>query len=163
MEQRSQSSSLNLPEQFDVELKPKGEEMSASRSNASQLGHNDDIVDFNDVNADQIGSSLDTVNKGVADQLIRGGIIRQPFSVASALLDEMTKISRARHTREDQMFPLNLGLAKEHLEKNQELHEKMAKIMTHMDLLTKHVMGGGYKVLNAVGSSSGVALDDAQF
>ena len=30
--------------------------MSASRSNASQLRHNDDIVDFNDVNADQIGS-----------------------------------------------------------------------------------------------------------
>ncbi|WMV33081.1 hypothetical protein MTR67_026466, partial [Solanum verrucosum] len=41
--------------------------------------------------------SLDTVNKGVVDQLIRGGIMRQPFAVASALLDEITKINRVCH------------------------------------------------------------------
>ncbi|WMV50528.1 hypothetical protein MTR67_043913 [Solanum verrucosum] len=39
----------------------------------------------------------------------------------------------------------------------------MAKIMTQMDLLTKHVMGSGYKSVNAVGASSGVCPDDAQF
>uniref|UniRef100_M1DX90 Integrase core domain containing protein n=1 Tax=Solanum tuberosum TaxID=4113 RepID=M1DX90_SOLTU len=32
-----------------------------------------------------------------------------------------------------------------------------------MDLLTKHVMGSGYKSVNAVGASSGVSPDDAQF
>ncbi|WMV18596.1 hypothetical protein MTR67_011981 [Solanum verrucosum] len=36
----------------------------------------------------------------------------------------------------------------------------MAKIMTQMDLLTKHVMGGGYKAVNVVGASSGVNPDD---
>ncbi|WMV41905.1 hypothetical protein MTR67_035290 [Solanum verrucosum] len=39
----------------------------------------------------------------------------------------------------------------------------MAKIMTQMDLLTKYVMGGGYKDMNAVGANSGVSPNDAQF
>uniref|UniRef100_M1DMU9 Uncharacterized protein n=1 Tax=Solanum tuberosum TaxID=4113 RepID=M1DMU9_SOLTU len=34
-----------------------GEEMSVNGSNASLIGHNDDIRDLNDVNADKIGSS----------------------------------------------------------------------------------------------------------
>ena len=45
--------------------------------------------------------SLDTVNKGIADQLVRGGLMRQTFEAALVLLDEMTKINRAWHTRED--------------------------------------------------------------
>ncbi|WMV38293.1 hypothetical protein MTR67_031678 [Solanum verrucosum] len=32
-----------------------------------------------------------------------------------------------------------------------------------MNLLMKHVMGGGYKVVNAVGTNSGVSPDDVQF
>jgi len=39
----------------------------------------------------------------------------------------------------------------------------MAKIMIQMDLLTKHVMGSGYKSVNAVGASSGVSPDEVQF
>ncbi|WMV41898.1 hypothetical protein MTR67_035283 [Solanum verrucosum] len=39
----------------------------------------------------------------------------------------------------------------------------MAKIMTQIDLFTKHVMGGGYKDMNVVGANSGVSPDDAQF
>jgi len=34
--------------------------------------------------------SLDSVNKGVADQLVREGIMQQPFEKASTLIDEMT-------------------------------------------------------------------------
>ena len=73
--------------------------------------------------------SLDTVNKGVADQLIRGGIMRQSFAVASALLDEMIKINWTWHTREDHVSPLNIGLTKEQMIKNQERDENMAKMM----------------------------------
>uniref|UniRef100_M1DXN6 Uncharacterized protein n=1 Tax=Solanum tuberosum TaxID=4113 RepID=M1DXN6_SOLTU len=95
--------------------------------------------------------SLDSVNKCVEDQLIRGGIIRQPFDIASVLLDEMTKINRAWYTREDQVSPLNFGLAKEQLEKNQERDDNMAKMITQMTLLTKHVTGSGYEAMNPAG------------
>ncbi|KAK4724079.1 hypothetical protein R3W88_026858 [Solanum pinnatisectum] len=66
----------------------------------------------------------------------------------------MTKINHAWYTREDQLSPLTLRLKKEQLEKNQERDENMAKMMTQMMLLTKHVMGGGYK---------DASLDDAKF
>ncbi|WMV41956.1 hypothetical protein MTR67_035341 [Solanum verrucosum] len=49
------------------------------------------------------------------------------------------------------------------MERNQERDKNMAKKMTQMDLLTKHVMGGGSKAMNVVGASSGVSLDDTQF
>lgn len=34
----------------------------------------------------------------------------------------------------------------------------MSKIMTQMDLFTKHVMGGGYNTVNKVGVSSSMNL-----
>ncbi|WMV49882.1 hypothetical protein MTR67_043267 [Solanum verrucosum] len=49
------------------------------------------------------------------------------------------------------------------MENNQERDESIAKIMTKKDLLTKHVIGGGHKAVNAVGGNSGVNPDDAQF
>ncbi|WMV41160.1 hypothetical protein MTR67_034545 [Solanum verrucosum] len=98
--------------------------------------------------------SLDTFVDGVADQLILGGIMRQPFSVASTLLDYMTKLNQSCHTRKDNVSPFNVGLTKEQMEKNQECDENMAKMMAQMDLLTKHVIGGGSKVVNVVGASS---------
>ncbi|KAK4729759.1 hypothetical protein R3W88_022747 [Solanum pinnatisectum] len=44
--------------------------------------------------------SLDSVNKGVVDQLVRGGIMLQPFEVALFLLDEMTRINQAWYSQE---------------------------------------------------------------
>uniref|UniRef100_M1DXZ1 Integrase core domain containing protein n=1 Tax=Solanum tuberosum TaxID=4113 RepID=M1DXZ1_SOLTU len=88
--------------------------------------------------------------------------MRQTFDIASTLLDEMTKINRAWYTREDQVSPLNLGLTNEQLKKNQERDENMAKIMIQMDLLTKHVMESGYKVVNAVGANS-MSPNEMQF
>ncbi|WMV41369.1 hypothetical protein MTR67_034754 [Solanum verrucosum] len=41
------------------------------------------------------------MNKGVANELIRGGIMSQPFVVALVLLDEMTKICRAWYVMHD--------------------------------------------------------------
>ncbi|WMV46247.1 hypothetical protein MTR67_039632 [Solanum verrucosum] len=89
--------------------------------------------------------------------------MRQLFDIASALLDETTKINRAWHIREDQVSPLNIGLIKEQMENNQERDENMATIMTQMDLSTKHVMGGGYKAVNAISAKSGGNLNDTQF
>ncbi|WMV32979.1 hypothetical protein MTR67_026364 [Solanum verrucosum] len=89
--------------------------------------------------------------------------MRQPFNIVSALLDEMTKINCTWYTMEDQVPPLNLGLTKEQIEKNQERDENIAIIMTQMDLLTKHVIQGCSKVVNAVVASSRVSLNDAKF
>ncbi|WMV18449.1 hypothetical protein MTR67_011834 [Solanum verrucosum] len=46
--------------------------------------------------------SLDSVNKGVANQLSPGGLMQQPYIIAAKLLDGMTKINRVWYTREDQ-------------------------------------------------------------
>ncbi|WMV46273.1 hypothetical protein MTR67_039658 [Solanum verrucosum] len=81
----------------------------------------------------------------------------KPFAVASALLDEMTEIKRASHTREDQMFHLNLGLTKEQLEKNQERDKKMAKITTQMDLLKKH----SWEVVIRLSMRFGLVVEDS--
>ncbi|KAK4716234.1 hypothetical protein R3W88_014572 [Solanum pinnatisectum] len=45
--------------------------------------------------------SCDAVNTGLAYHLNQGGIVRQPFVVASRLLDEMKKINQAWYTKED--------------------------------------------------------------
>ncbi|WMV09312.1 hypothetical protein MTR67_002697 [Solanum verrucosum] len=51
--------------------------------------------------------SPDSVNKGVADQLVQGGIMQQPFEITSTLVDGMTKIDRAWYTRQDQVSPFD--------------------------------------------------------
>ncbi|WMV42177.1 hypothetical protein MTR67_035562 [Solanum verrucosum] len=38
----------------------------------------------------------------------------------------------------------------------------MAKMMTQIDLLSKHVIGDGTKSVNAIGTTSRLYLDDAQ-
>ena len=39
----------------------------------------------------------------------------------------------------------------------------MAKMMTQMDLLTKHVINGGLKSVNAIHASKGHVSEDAKF
>ncbi|KAK4721417.1 hypothetical protein R3W88_011650 [Solanum pinnatisectum] len=89
--------------------------------------------------------SLDSMNKGVANQLVPGGIMQQPYEVASQLLDCMTEINRAWYTREDQVSPLNFRMTKEQIEKDQERDQNMAKMMTLLDILAKNNMGVGTK------------------
>jgi len=60
------------------------------------------------------------------------------------------------------MSPLNFGMTKEQLEKNQEIDEIMAKMMTQMYLLTKHVIGSDSKSMNGIGVS-GVNPNEARF
>ena len=68
----------------------------------------------------------------------------------------MPKINCAFYTREYQVSHLNLGLTKEQMGKKQERDKNMAKIMTQMDQLMKHVMRSGSKVVNAISYNSGV-------
>uniref|UniRef100_M1D819 Uncharacterized protein n=1 Tax=Solanum tuberosum TaxID=4113 RepID=M1D819_SOLTU len=74
--------------------------------------------------AERTDSALcsNSVNKGVADQLLPGGLMQQPYAVAAQLLDGMTTINRAWYTRKDQL-----------------------------DILSKNVMGAGARNVNAVG------------
>lgn len=48
------------------------------------------------------------------------------------------------------------------IEKNQDQDENIAKMMTQIDILTKHVMRSGSKVVNSVGVS-GKNRDEAHF
>ncbi|KAK4724061.1 hypothetical protein R3W88_026840 [Solanum pinnatisectum] len=106
--------------------------------------------------------SLDSVNKGVADQLVLGGLMQHPYKVASQLLNGMAKINRAWYTREDQVSPLTFRMSKDKIEKDQERDQNMAKIETQLDLLMKNVMGSGLKSVNVVGVS-GANPEEAQF
>uniref|UniRef100_M1DDD8 Uncharacterized protein n=1 Tax=Solanum tuberosum TaxID=4113 RepID=M1DDD8_SOLTU len=107
-------------------------------------------------------SSLDMINKCVAEQLVCGGIMQQPLEIASALLDGMTKINRAWHRREDRVSSLTFRMMKEHIEKDQERDQNMAKMMNQLDLLSKNVIGSGTRALNIIGVS-GANPNDAHF
>lgn len=56
-----------------------------------------------------------------------------------------------------------MGLIKEQMEKDHESEENMVKMMTQLDLFSKHIMGGGLKVLNVVGTSIEQCPEDAIF
>jgi len=99
--------------------------------------------------------TLDSVNNGVADHLVHGGLMRQLYDLVALLLDDMTKVNQELHAREDQMPLLQVGLRKEQIKKDHERDENIAKIITQNDLLSKHVMGGGTRSVNAVGTNSG--------
>uniref|UniRef100_M1D8A9 Uncharacterized protein n=1 Tax=Solanum tuberosum TaxID=4113 RepID=M1D8A9_SOLTU len=106
--------------------------------------------------------SLDSVNKGIADQLSPGGLMQHPYVIGAQLLDGMTMINRAWYTREDQVSPLSFKLTKDQMEKNQERDQNMAKIMTQLDILSKNVMGVGPRGVNVVGIGYAY-LKDAKF
>lgn len=70
------------------------------------------------------------VNKTIADNLVHGGLIKQTFTKATELLDEMTKIHKFWYKLHDIVTPLTLGMTKKQIKKNQELDKNMAKVMT---------------------------------
>ncbi|KAK4723933.1 hypothetical protein R3W88_026712 [Solanum pinnatisectum] len=95
--------------------------------------------------------SLDSINKGVADQLSPGCLMQQPYAVAAQLLDGMTTINRVWYTREDQVSPITFKLSKEKIEKDNEPDQNMAKIITQLDILSKNVMVASAHSVNIVG------------
>ncbi|XP_015163500.1 uncharacterized protein [Solanum tuberosum] len=95
--------------------------------------------------------SLDSVNKGVADQLLPGGLMQQPYAVAAQLFDGMTTINRAWYTRKDQVSLVIFKLSKEHIENDNERDQKMAKIMTQLDILSKNCIRDSARGVNVGG------------
>lgn len=75
----------------------------------------------------------------------------------------MTKTNQAWNTRDDLIPSLPRGVSKKQLSKVQERDENTANMMTHLDLLTKHVMGEICKNVNVIGYSGGVAFDDVPY
>ncbi|KAK4707117.1 hypothetical protein R3W88_033331 [Solanum pinnatisectum] len=86
--------------------------------------------------------SLDSVNKRLADQLVREGIMLQSFEVASFLLYDMTKIIQAWYTQtqEDQVLPFCFRMTQEQLNKERERDENIKKMLAQMGLLQEHVL-----------------------
>jgi len=74
--------------------------------------------------------SLDSVNKGIADQLVQGGIMLQPFEVASFLLNGMARVNQAWYTKEKQISPLCFRLTQEQLDKEKERDENIKKMLS---------------------------------
>ncbi|KAK4731246.1 hypothetical protein R3W88_024234 [Solanum pinnatisectum] len=85
--------------------------------------------------------SLDSVNKGIADQLVQGGIMLQSFEVASFLLDGMTKVNQAWYTKDDQVSPLCFRLTQEQLDKEKGRDENIKKMLSQMEILQEHMKG----------------------
>ncbi|XP_015161853.1 uncharacterized protein [Solanum tuberosum] len=96
--------------------------------------------------------SLDSVNKGIADQLVQGGIMLQPFEVASFLLDGMARVNQAWYTKEDQVSPLCFRLTQGQLDKEKERDQNIKKMLSQMEDLQEH-MKGKCEVFRAEGGS----------
>lgn len=106
------------------------------------------------------------MKKGLADNLSDGSIMRQYFTAAFNLLDQMAKTNRAWHTREAEVAvggPFSSSISKAQMLKDQEKDENIAKMMIQMDLLTKHVMGNGSKSVNALALSGSKSYEDDKF
>uniref|UniRef100_M1DJX6 Uncharacterized protein n=1 Tax=Solanum tuberosum TaxID=4113 RepID=M1DJX6_SOLTU len=81
--------------------------------------------------------------------------MRQPYKVALLLLDDMKQINRAWNTIEDKVSSLHLSISKELVEIKHEHDEDMAK---RLDLLSKHVMRSGIKLVNMLLPSASLHL-----
>ena len=76
--------------------------------------------------------------------------MKQSFEVASALLDDLTKVNRAWYSIEDYVSPLHGGMTKEQEEKNRERDANITKMLSQMNLITNRVMGSEVKSVNAI-------------
>ncbi|XP_060177802.1 uncharacterized protein LOC132607737, partial [Lycium barbarum] len=110
--------------------------------------------------------SLDSVNKSVANNIAEGSIMDNSYATVSELLDKLAETNEAWHTRYSEVGGGSSSkhvLTREMIKKEEERDESMAKLVTQMDLLTKHVMGGGSKKVNAVESFEGGPPDEQCF
>ncbi|XP_059281184.1 uncharacterized protein LOC132034854 [Lycium ferocissimum] len=110
--------------------------------------------------------SLDSVNESVGNNITEGSIMDNSYATVCELLDKLTETNEAWHTRDSKVGGGSSSknvLTREMIKKEEERDESMAKLVTQMDLLTKHVMGDGSKKVNTVESYEGGSLDEQCF
>ncbi|KAF3650187.1 hypothetical protein FXO37_18588 [Capsicum annuum] len=109
--------------------------------------------------------ALDQLNNTVVNNAAGSSLVRLSHGIASNLLDQVTKQSRGWHTRDTEVSvgaPSASFVSQEQNKKYEERDANMAKVMTQLDLLTKHMMGDPPKVVNVVASKSAKAYDDEE-
>lgn len=95
---------------------------------------------------------LDVVNKSMVNNITEGSLVDHTLEQAKAMLDRATKTNRAWHTRESEVIslaPFKI-LSRERLLKEEAREESTTKMMTKIELLTKHVMRVGAQKVNAL-------------
>ncbi|KAK6782349.1 hypothetical protein RDI58_020145 [Solanum bulbocastanum] len=90
--------------------------------------------------------------------LVAGMAIREDFimdltyALATVLLGQMIKTNRTWNTRDTEQ-PLDVAATSMTNEmRRKEKEEQMAKMMTQVELLVKHMLGTGTKSVNVIGS-----------
>ncbi|XP_059295631.1 uncharacterized protein LOC132048969 [Lycium ferocissimum] len=109
---------------------------------------------------------LHSVNKSMANNIVGGSTMDNSYDVMRALLDKLIETNKAWYTREAEVVeggPSKIFLSGETIKKEGKRDETMAKLVTQMELLRKHVLGGCTKRVNAVGSCEGGPQDEQCF
>lgn len=77
--------------------------------------------------------------------------MQQPHTMEDKLHDGMKTLNMAWYTRKNQLSQVTFQLYKEHIEKDNERDQNMAKIMMHLDILSKNAMGVDTHSVNDIG------------
>uniref|UniRef100_M1DHE9 Uncharacterized protein n=1 Tax=Solanum tuberosum TaxID=4113 RepID=M1DHE9_SOLTU len=112
--------------------------------NAQKHGFPDDLL------FQYFYESLDVVNKGLVDHLVRGDKVKKPFAEASRFVDDMTKINQAYSTSKDNLSLPHLGMFEEQEEKTQKCDKSIDKLSAQLEMLSKYVIGGGENSMNGM-------------
>lgn len=97
---------------------------------------------------------IDQINKNIANNIVGGTTMTQTFGLITfVFLDWMAKTNRVWHTREVKVakgVASSSSITNEQRLKDKESDENIGRMITQMNLLTKHVTRGGSKSVNAV-------------
>ncbi|KAF3643159.1 hypothetical protein FXO37_22128 [Capsicum annuum] len=90
---------------------------------------------------------------------------RLSYGIASTLLDQVANKSRGCHTRDIDVAlgdPSASFVSHKQKKKEEKIDTNMAKVMTQLDLLTKHVMGYPPKAVNIIAFNGSKSYDDEE-
>lgn len=87
--------------------------------------------------------SLDASNTSMANIIAKGSQMYYTYDEASIVLDHITRMNRALHTKEDEVVSSASirKLSKEETLREEAQDKKMAQLMTHIEVFSKHLMG----------------------
>ena len=95
--------------------------------------------------------ALNSITKLVIDNAAGGSFMDLTFQEASEMLDQMTKRSRAWHSRDSVVASptISIGMTTKKYKKEEECDQEMAHLKTQIDLLTKHLLSVKTKKVKA--------------